>query len=340
VGHASAQGGHGVLPIMQWGYTCSSEEFEAAELVRFGRRADEAGFDFVTVSDHFHPWTSAQGHSPFVWSTLAALAACTDRVGLASGVTCPLIRTHPAIIAQAAATTSELSGGRFWLGVGTGEALNEHIVGHRWPAIETRQRMLVEAVHIIRLLWTGDTVDVEGEFFTIENARLFSAPTHPIDIVWAAAGERSARLAGEHADGLWCTSPSKDTVDAFRDAGGKGPVVGQLTLCWNPDEAAARATALRQWPNSALRGQLAQDLPTWSHFEDACALVTEDDVAREVLCGADVDQVVDAVREYVDAGVDRLHFHQVGPDQDVFIRAFADRLRDRLPDGVRRTSHV
>ncbi|MFM2077668.1 MAG: hypothetical protein RJA49_1558 [Actinomycetota bacterium] len=315
---------------MEWGYSCSSEEFEASQLVRFGRRAEEAGFDFVTVSDHYHPWTTAQGHSPFAWSTLGALAACTERVGLATAVTCPLIRIHPVVVAQAAATTSELSGGRFWLGVGTGEALNEHVTGARWPPVEVRVEMLAEAVQIIRALWTGETVDIRGDHFTVENAKLFSAPAHPIDIVWAAAGEESASAAAEHADGLWCTHPSAETVDAYRAAGGDGPVVAQITVCWGADEASARATALRQWPNAALGGQLGQDLPTWTHFEHASSLAREDDVAARVVCGADTDRLLAAVEEFIEAGADRIHFHQVGPEQDAFIRAFETDLRPVL----------
>lgn len=316
---------------MQWGYTCSSEEFEASALVRFGRRADEAGFDFVTVSDHYHPWTSAQGHSPFAWSTLAALAACTEHVALATSVTCPLIRYHPTIVAQAAATTSELSGGRFWLGVGTGEALNEHIVGCHWPPPDVRVAMLAEAVGIVRRLWTGETVDHHGEYYTVENARLFSAPTADVPVIWAASGASSASVAAEHADGLWCTSPSAETIAAYRDAGGRGPVIGQVSVCWNEDEAAARATALRQWPTGALGGQLNQELPTWTHFEQAASLVREDDVASTVVCGADAGRVIDEVNKFVDVGAERVHFHQIGPDQDVFIRAFEHELRPRLP---------
>jgi coenzyme F420-dependent glucose-6-phosphate dehydrogenase len=178
------RGGTGVR--MQLGYTCSSEEFEASELVRFATLAEDAGFTFVTVSDHFHPWTSTQGHSPFAWSTLGAIATRTESVRIGTGVTCPLIRVHPTIVAQAAATVSELSDGRFFLGVGTGEALNEHITGERWPPIDVRQEMLAEALGIIRDLWSGETVDHHGTHYVVENAKLFSASPHPIDIVWAA----------------------------------------------------------------------------------------------------------------------------------------------------------
>ncbi|MFN8021298.1 MAG: TIGR03557 family F420-dependent LLM class oxidoreductase [Acidimicrobiales bacterium] len=314
---------------MQWGYTCSSEEFEASDLVRFAADAEDAGFSFVTVSDHFHPWTSSQGHSPYAWTTLGGIAARTDSVRLGTGVTCPLIRQHPAVVAQAAATVSELSDGRFFLGVGTGEALNEHVTGERWPPIDLRQEALAEAVGVMRRLWTGETVDHHGDWFTVENAKLFSASPHPIEIVWAAAGETSARLAAEHADGLWVTSPSADTVQAYRDAGGTGPVIGQLTLCWGPEDEAAR-TAHEIWPNAAVQGQLSQDLPTWTHFEQAAQMVTVDDVRRALVVGDDLGAVVDAVGEFADAGFTALHLHQVGADQ----RALLDVWRSELHQAV------
>ena len=315
---------------MKFGYTCSSEEFEASELVRNAVSAEQAGFEFVTVSDHFHPWTSSQGHSPFAWSTVAAIAASTERVAIGTGVTCPLIRVHPAIVAHAAATSFELSGGRFFLGVGSGEALNEHITGDRWPPADTRQAMLVEAIEIIRALWTGDTVDYEGEFYLVENARLFSAPERAPSIICAAGGERAAALAGEHADGLWATSPSADTVDAYRAAGGDGDVIGQLTLCYDRDRDRAIETAHEIWPNAAIPGQLSQDLPTYKHFEQAAELVTRDLIAEQIVCGDDVDAVVEAVGEYVDAGFTMLHFHQIGPDQQAFLDWWQVELADAL----------
>lgn len=319
----------GTGEVMQWGYTCSSEEFEASDLVRFAEAAEDAGFSFVTVSDHFHPWTSSQGHSPYVWTTLGGIGAQTREVRLGTGVSCPLVRQHPTIVAQAAATVSELTGGRFFLGVGTGEALNEHITGERWPPIDQRQDALVEAVGVIRQLWTGETVDHHGRWFTVENAKLFSASPHPIEIVWAAGGPASARLAAEHADGLWATSPSADTVRAYRDAGGTGRVIGQLTMCWGPADEAAR-TAHEIWPNAAVTGQLSQDLPTWSHFEQAARMVTVDDVSRAVVVGDDLAAVVDAVGEYADAGFTDLHLHQVGPDQRSLLDVWRSELHQAL----------
>ena len=317
---------------MKWGYTCSSEEFEASELASNAVRAEEAGFEFVTVSDHFHPWTSSQGHSPFAWSTVGAIAALTERVGIGTGVTCPLIRYHPAVIAQAAATSAELSSGRFFLGLGTGEALNEHITGDRWPPANLRLDMLVEAVEIMRALWTGENTDYEGDFYVVENARLFSMPETPPPIIWAASGKQSASLAGQHADGLWSTSPSRETVDAYRKAGGSGDVIGQLTICYATDRERAIDTAFEVWPNAGVPGQLSQDLPTYTHFEQAAQLVTRDVIADQIPCGNDAGAIVKAASEYAEAGFTMLHFHQVGPDQQGFLDWWRDELADALGD--------
>lgn len=315
---------------MKWGYTCSSEEFEASALVEHAVAAEAAGFEFVTVSDHFHPWTSSQGHSPFAWTTVGAICARTERVAIGTGVTCPLIRYHPTVIAQAAATAAELSGGRFFLGVGTGEALNEHITADRWPPANVRQDMLVEAMQIMRALWTGENIDHDGDFYVVENARLFSCPDQPPEVFWAASGERSAELAGTHADGLWATSPSRETVDAYRRGGGDGEVIGQLTLCFGRDRDEAIDTALEVWPNAGLPGQLSQDLPTYTHFEQASRLVTRETIAQQVPCGDDPDAIVKSAREFADAGFTMLHVHQIGPDQEGFFSWWRDELADAL----------
>lgn len=314
-----------------WGFTLSSEEFSPAELVRFGHAAEDAGFEFLSVSDHFHPWIESQGHSPFVWTTIGGVGARTSQIRIGTGVTCPIIRYHPAIVAQAAASSASLLGDhRFFLGVGTGEALNEHVVGAKWPNIETRIDMLLEAVSIIRQLWTGETVDHSGDHFTVENARLFTAPDHEIPIIWAASGTASAQAGAAVADGLWSTSPNAEVVDAYRAAGGRGPVYGQITVCYGEDVAEARSTALRVWPNAAIPGQLSQDLPTWTHFEQAAQLVTEELVAERVPCGPDLERIVGLAREYEKAGFDHLHFHQVGHDQRAFLDVWTAELADAL----------
>jgi coenzyme F420-dependent glucose-6-phosphate dehydrogenase len=313
-----------------WGYTLSSEEHRPADLVRHAGLAEQAGFEFLSISDHFHPWIDEQGHSPFVWSVLGGVAQATSTVRVGTGVTCPILRAHPAIVAHAAATTALLFEGRFFLGVGTGEALNEHVLGQRWPSIEVRQEMLTEALHVMRELWKGDTVDLHGTHYTVENARLYDVPDDPIPIVVSAFGTKAAELAARDGDGIWMTSPQDDVLRAFRHANGTGPRIGQYTLCWAPTEAEGVATARRVWPNTGLPGQLAQDLPTPSHFEQATTLVTEQHIAEQVACGPDPDRVVEELRTYEDKGLDHIHLHQIGPDQEGFLAFWKDELRPKL----------
>ena len=316
--------------MVNFGYTLSSEEHPPPDLVRNAARAEEVGFDFVSISDHFHPWVGAQGHSPFVWSVLGAIAASTERLRVGVGVTCPIVRIHPAVLAQATATTSLLFDGRFFWGVGTGEALNEHIVGQRWPRPEVRLAMLEEAVEVVRRMWTGETVDHRGDFYEVENARLFDPPAEAPPIVVSAFGPKAIALAARIGDGYWGTSPQGELIDKYREAGGTGPRYAQIDVCWAPDEAAARKTVHEIWPNGGISGQLSQDLPTWSHFEEAAAMVTEDDAVEHVPCGPEVGPIVESVRSYLDAGYDHLYFHQIGPDQEGFLRFWADELAPAL----------
>jgi coenzyme F420-dependent glucose-6-phosphate dehydrogenase len=322
-----------------FGYTLSSEERTPRELVANARRAEEAGFEFLSISDHFHPWVSAQGHSPFVWSVLGAIATSTERISVGVGVTCPTTRIHPAIIAQASATTSLLLQGRFLLGVGTGEALNEHVLGHRWPRPEIRLKMLEEAVGIIRDLWTGDTVDHRGDFYEVENARLFDPPEEAPPIIVSGFGPKSIELAARIGDGYWGHSPDDGAIEQFESQGGTGPKYAQLSMCWAPDEAQARRTAHEIWPNAGVPGQLSQDLPTWTHFEQAAELVTEDVATSSLPCGPDVEPVIESVRQFLDAGYDHLYFHQIGPDQEGFLRFWSDELQPALAD-LTRAVHV
>lgn len=318
--------------MVSYGYTLSSEEHTPSDLVRNARRAEEHGFDFVSISDHFHPWVSAQGHSPFVWSVLGAVAASTERLGVGVGVTCPIVRIHPAILAHAAATTSLLSGGRFFFGVGTGEARNEHILGDRWPPPEVRLEMLEEAVGLIRSLWSGDTVDHRGAYYQVENAKLFDPPDQPPPIVVSAFGPKAVDVAARIGDGYWGTSPERELVEQYQAAGGKGPRYAQVDLCWAEDAASARKAVHEVWPNAGVPGQLSQDLPTWTHFEQAAAMVSEEAATKSTPCGPAVGPVVASVRQYLDAGYDHLYFHQIGPDQDGFFRFWSDRLRPALQD--------
>jgi G6PDH family F420-dependent oxidoreductase len=314
-----------------FGYTLSSEEHGPRELVEHAARAEAAGFEFASISDHFHPWVSAQGHSPFVWSVLGGIAARTERLRVGIGVTCPIIRIHPAVIAQAAATTSLLFEGRFFLGLGTGEALNEHITGVRWPPPAVRRDMLEEAIAVMRQLLTGETVEHRGAHYEVDNARLFDPPEHDVPLVVSGFGPDAAALAGRVGDGFWGNAPDPELLGAFERAGGKGPRYAQLNVCWAPTVEEARRTVHETWPNTAVPGQLSQDLPTWTHFEQATEIVTEDDATRSVPCGPDVvDELVESVRRYVDAGYDHLYFHQIGPDQEGFLRFWESDLCEAL----------
>jgi coenzyme F420-dependent glucose-6-phosphate dehydrogenase len=317
--------------MTSFGMTLSSEEHGPRRLVELAELAEGHGFDFVSISDHFHPWIAAQGHSPFVWSVLGAIAASTSGIEVAVGVTCPTTRIHPGILAQATATVANLFEGRFSWGVGTGEALNEHIFGDRWPPAPLRIDQLEEAVDVVRQLWTGDTVDHHGRFYTVENARLYDPPEHGVPIVVSAFGERSAELAARIGDGLWTSGT--DVIDRWRAAGGSGPVYTQLSVCWAPTTDEAVETAYRVWPNTGLPGQLSQDLPTPAHFEQASAIVPREAIAESVPCGPDIDGIVAAARKVVDAGADHVYFHQIGPDQEGFVDVWDRELRSALVGG-------
>jgi G6PDH family F420-dependent oxidoreductase len=303
------------------GFALSSEEHSATKLVELAVAAEDAGFEFAMISDHFHPWIPEQGHSPFVWSVLGAIAARTTTLRLGTGVTCPIIRTHPTVIAQAAATTAELLPDRFWLGLGTGERLNEHVTGAPWPPADVRTEMLEEAIEVIRALWRGAEVDHRGRYFTVENATLFSRPDTPPPILMAAGGPRAARSAGKTGDGLIATAPDADLVKTYRDAAEPevGPRVGQITVCWAEDEADARATAHRWWPNAALHGAVSQELARPDDYAALAKGVTVDQVAKEVICGPDPAPYRAAIDKFEEAGFDHVYLHQVGPDQAGFL---------------------
>jgi len=312
----------------QFGMTLSSEEHAPRRLVELADLAEDHGFDFVSISDHFHPWLDEQGHAPFVWSVLGAIADRTSSIGVAVGVTCPTTRIHPAILAQATATIGNLLNGRFTWGVGTGEALNEHILGDRWPPAPLRREQMEEAVDVVRKLWAGDTVDHHGTYFTVEDAQLYDPPEHDIPIVVSAFGPKAAETAARIGDGLWTTSA--DTVGDWVDAGGTGPVYAQVSLCWDADKDKAIETAHRVWRNTGVPGQLSQDLPTPTHFEQATSIVTPAMVAEAAPCGPDADAVVAASMELIEGGVDHIYFHQIGPDQEGFCEFWARELEPAL----------
>jgi G6PDH family F420-dependent oxidoreductase len=317
--------------MTRFGYALSSEEHRPADLVRNAALAEEAGFEFALISDHYHPWVDAQGHSPFVWTVLGGIARETSRLEVGTGVTCPMIRIHPAIIAQAAATTADLFDGRFFLGVGTGENLNEHILGDGWPIYDDRRDMLIESIEIMRGLWEGRLFSHRGEHYVVENARIYDVPKQPIRIMVAAAGPESGAVAGQHGDGLIVTSPDEKVLSAFRSAAADdAPIYGQVTVCWATSEEAATKTLHRIWPTAGLRGELTQELPLPKHFEDAAANVTPESLVEHIPVGPDPRRYVEKVRALVDAGVQNVYIHQVGPDQAGFFRFFTDELQPEL----------
>ena len=287
-------------------------------LVRNARAAEEAGFEFALISDHFHPWIERHPHSSFVWGVLGAIAQATDRLEVGTGVTCPTMRIHPAIIAHAAATAACLMPGRFFLGVGTGENLNEHILGQRWPEWDVRVEMLEEAVEVIRELWRGEITSHHGRYYTVENARIHTLPPEPPPLHVAAGGTRMAERAARIADGLIGTGPSEELIGTYQDAGGDGPRYGQVSVCWAESEQEARRIAHEWWPTAALEGEVSQELPNPKQFTELVSIVTEDQVAESVACGPDPEVHLEKIRAYVDAGYDHVYLHQVGPDQAGF----------------------
>jgi G6PDH family F420-dependent oxidoreductase len=315
--------------MTRYGYFLACEEHSPKELVRQAKLAEQAGFDSLWISDHFHPWLDEQGHSAFVWSVIGALSQAVS-LPITTAVTCPLVRIHPAIIAQAAATSAVITDGRFRLGVGTGEALNEHIIDSRWPPAAERLEMLEEAVGLIRQLWTGELVTHRGEHYDLDTARVYTLPEQPPPIYMSGFGPAAVELAGRIADGYICTGPDAELVKRFHDAGGAGKVVqGGLKVCYAPDEEQGRATVHRLWPTQGIKGEASQLLPLPRHFEQLAQMVTPEEAADGSPCGPDPDVHVAAIQKYVDAGFDEIHISQIGPDQDAFFDFYATKI---LPD--------
>ncbi|HEY7795702.1 MAG TPA: TIGR03557 family F420-dependent LLM class oxidoreductase [Gaiellaceae bacterium] len=316
--------------MTDFGYWLSSEEHPPLDLVRHARQAEEQGFTFAMISDHFHPWIDAQGSSPFVWSVIGGIATTTERLELATGVTAPIIRTHPAIVAQAAATAAVMLQGRFTLGVGTGENLNEHVTGARWPAPDERIELLEEAIAVMRLLWQGGEQTHRGRHYTVDHATLYTLPDEPVPIAVAAANPKAAELAGRLGDALVNVSPDEEIVQTYREAGGDGPRYGQVRLCWAEDEEEAKETAFRLWRHSGLGGTINQELPRPSDFDAVAESVTIEMATEAVPCGPDPQPVLDEIRKWEDAGFDRIALHQIGPDQDGFFRFWQEELQPQL----------
>jgi G6PDH family F420-dependent oxidoreductase len=315
---------------MRYGYKLSAEGFGPKDLIQQAVRAEQAGFDFVEISDHYHPWLDEQGHSPFAWTVLGAIAARTERIGLATGVTCPSVRYHPAIIAQAAATLAIVSDNRFTLGVGAGERLNEHVIGQGFPAVRERQERLREALEIINLLWQGGYQSYQGKYLQLEDARVFDLPDRLPVIAAAAGGKDAATLAGTHATGLFATEARDDLVQAYAAAGGTGPKYAEVPMAWATTEEAAIEEALRTTRWAVTGWKVMSELPNPANFDAASKTVTADDIRGQFTVGPDPEPYVEAVQKYADAGFDHIVLQNAGPDPDGFIDFFAKELKDKL----------
>lgn len=316
---------------MKIGYFLSSEEYPPAELVRQAQQAEAAGFDALWISDHYHPWNDAQGQSPFVWAMIGALSQVCS-LPVTTSVTCPTVRTHPAVVAQAAATAAVLLDGRFVLGVGSGEALNEHITGKPWPSAEVRADMLDEAVAVMRQLWSGEFVNHRGAYYTVDQARIYTLPAEPPPVYVSGFGERSAALAGRIGDGYVTTSPDEHLLDVFRSNGGAGkPAQAGYKVCWSEDDDAAIDAAHRLWANSGLPGEAAQVLPNPRQFEQLSALVSREMTRDAIAFGADVERHVAAFRPFARAGFDEVYIAQMaGLDPRCSADGFFAFYRDRV----------
>jgi G6PDH family F420-dependent oxidoreductase len=316
---------------MKLGYFLSCEEWGPNELVELAVKAKDAGFEDLWISDHYHPWNDEQGHSPFVWSVIGAIAQAAPGMNVTTAVTCPTVRIHPAVIAQAAATSALLLEDNFCLGVGSGEALNEHILGDRWPFADERLEMLEEAIEVIRLLWQGGFQDHRGRHYKVDNARIYDLPEQPPPILISGFGPKSIDLAARIGDGYCTVEPDPEQVQRFRSQAGEGKLVqGGMKACWGEDERRAIETAYRLWPNEALPGELAQVLPTTRHFEQASQLVTAAQVAQQVPCGPDPERHLEKINAYAEAGFDELYVQQIGPEQDAFFSAYQEHVLPRI----------
>ncbi|MGH3734151.1 MAG: TIGR03557 family F420-dependent LLM class oxidoreductase [Micromonosporaceae bacterium] len=315
---------------MKVGYFLASEEHGPRELLRQAQLAERAGFDALWISDHYHPWTDEQGHSPFVWSVIGAISAVCE-LPVTTAVTCPTVRIHPAVIAQAAATAAAQTGDRFRLGIGTGEALNEHILGDPWPELDERLAMLEESVEVMRALWSGRNVSHRGRHYTVSNARIYTRGEQPPPVYVSAFGPKAAKVAARIGDGLITTKPDSELLAEFREAGGAGkPTQLGTKVCYGTDKAAAVRTAHRRWANSGLPGELGQVLPQPRHFEQASTLVTEEMTAKSVVCGPDPDEHIAPLREARRLGFDEVYVNQMGDEADGFFRFYADQVLPKV----------
>jgi G6PDH family F420-dependent oxidoreductase len=312
---------------MRIGYFLSTEEYSPAELVAQAKAAERAGFAGLWISDHFHPWNNEQGNSPLVWSVIGAISQVCD-LHVTTAVTCPTVRVHPAIIAQAAGTCAEMLDGRFTLGVGTGEALNESILGGPWPSLDMRLEMLEEAVALIRRLWTGEVVTTTGHHYSVDHARIYNVPDTPPEIFVSAFGPQSLQVAARIGDGYIGTAPDADLVRRFKEASDGKRAQAGAKVAFAPTQEEGWEHAHRLWPNAGLPGELAQILPTPEHFEQATELVTMESTRESVVAGNDPDEHLRQIRQYADAGYDELYVANMGPHHQEMIEFYG---REILP---------
>jgi G6PDH family F420-dependent oxidoreductase len=311
------------------GYFLSSEEHGPNALLEQAQLAEAHGIDSVWISDHFHPWLDEQGDSPFVWGVIGAIAATTS-LQVTTAVTCPTIRIHPAIVAQAAATAAQQLDGRFRLGVGSGENLNEHVLGDRWPSTDERLAMLEEAVEVMRKLWTGEQISHDGPHYVVDRARLYTKPPESIAVPVSGFGKKATELAARIGDGYVNTSPSEELVQHYRQEGGTGPSMGAVKVSWGDDERKAGELAHRLWRSSGVPGELSQELAMPAHFEQASELVTVEATMEKVACGPDPERHAAAVRPYLEAGFDEVYVSQMGEVTEGFFRFLRDEVEPRL----------
>jgi G6PDH family F420-dependent oxidoreductase len=305
--------------VTRFGYFLSSEELSPQKIVHTARFAESAGFERVWVSDHYHPWLREQGESPFVWSVLAAIAATTS-LEMTTAVTCPTYRIHPAVLAQATATVACLAPGRFSFGVGSGERLNEHVIGGPWPPAPIRIEQLRESIEVIRRLWSGETVTHRGTHFEVDAARVFSLPDEAPPILVSGFGPKATELAAEVGDGWITVQPDQELMQHYRQHGGHGVTQAGTKICWAASADEAAQTAYRLWGHEGVGGQSAQELPSWTEFESLAQAGSPEQIAQDVPCGPDPEPAAAAIQAYVDVGFDEVYVSQMGPDQEGGIR--------------------
>ena len=322
------------------GYACMLEQFHPTELLTWAEEAEAAGFSAgFQVSEHFHPWTPQQGQAAFAWSFMGALGERTS-LPFGTAVTCPGFRYHPAVIAHAAATLGAMYPGRFWLGLGAGEALNEHVIGGEWPEVGIRSAMMFEAIEVIGKLFSGRVVKHDGEYFTLESAKLYTRPDTPVPIYVATAGPVNAKRTGRFADGIITVGAADEKIrnlwDKFAEGAreaGKDPDAMrsqlQVHISWAPTQAEAEENAVREWPNGGMPFP-KQDIRNPEDLENMAKLVRVENFANRMLISADLDEYVEVLQGYVDFGFDEIYLHNVGRDQSAFIRTFGEQVIPRL----------